>query len=157
MAISAMEGRAWTRKEDEALCRAYRCVSEDSVRGSSRTSEGVWSRTFKKYYEFYESTTPLNTRNHESCSSKWKKHLHPSLNKWHQALVKAASRYESGANYYDEVCQVEGLYMEDNSKPFNHHSCWEICKGWVLFEDSPQQRVGPTPVFRNDSSIAYGD
>ena len=57
----------------------------------------------KKYLEFYESTTPPNTRNHESCSSRWKKHLHPSLNKWHQALLAAASRHESVANYYDEV------------------------------------------------------
>ncbi|KAB2606200.1 hypothetical protein D8674_005917 [Pyrus ussuriensis x Pyrus communis] len=39
MASSAMKGRAWTRKEDEALCRAYRWVSEDSVRGTSQTSE----------------------------------------------------------------------------------------------------------------------
>ncbi|KAB2619206.1 hypothetical protein D8674_015075 [Pyrus ussuriensis x Pyrus communis] len=39
MASSAMKGMAWTRNEDEALCRAYRWVSEDSVRGSSQTSD----------------------------------------------------------------------------------------------------------------------
>ncbi|CAN6715105.1 unnamed protein product [Malus baccata var. baccata] len=89
MASSAMKGRAWTRKEDEALCKAYRWISEDSVRGISQT-------------KFYEGTIPPNTRNHESCSSRWKKHLHPSLNKWHQALLAAAHRHESGANYYDE-------------------------------------------------------
>ncbi|KAB2611030.1 hypothetical protein D8674_019062 [Pyrus ussuriensis x Pyrus communis] len=43
MASSAMKGRAWTRKEDVALCKAYRWVLEDSVRGSSQTSEGVWT------------------------------------------------------------------------------------------------------------------
>ncbi|KAB2600537.1 hypothetical protein D8674_006662 [Pyrus ussuriensis x Pyrus communis] len=75
----------------------------------------------------------------------------------HQAVLKAASRHESGANYYDEVRQAEEVYMDDNSKPFNHHSCWEICKWWVLFEDPPQQIVGPTPVFRNASSTADGD
>ena len=42
-------------------------------------------------------------------------------------------------------------------KPFNHLSSWEICKGWVLLEDPPQQRVGPTPVFGNASSTADGD
>ncbi|KAB2629031.1 hypothetical protein D8674_033826 [Pyrus ussuriensis x Pyrus communis] len=42
MATSTMKGRAWTQKE-EALSRAYRWVSEDSVRGSSQTSEGVWT------------------------------------------------------------------------------------------------------------------
>ena len=103
MASSGIKGRPWTRKEDEALCKAYRWVSEDSVRGISQTSEGVWTRVSKKYLEFYEGTIPPNTRNHESCSSRWKKHLHPSLNKWHQALLAAASRHESGANYYDEV------------------------------------------------------
>ena len=46
--------------------------------------------------------------------------------------------------------------MEDNSKPFSHHGCWEICKVWVLFEDPPQQRVGPTS-FGNASSNADGD
>ncbi|XP_070666895.1 uncharacterized protein [Malus domestica] len=141
MASSAMKGRAWTRKEDEALCKAYRWISEDSVRGISQTSEGVWTRVSKKYLEFYEGTIPPNTRNHESCSSRWKKHLHPSLNKWHQALLAAASRHESGANYYDEVRQAEKLYMESSSKPFQFHGCWEICKGWVLFEDPPQHRV----------------
>ncbi|KAB2604230.1 hypothetical protein D8674_036674 [Pyrus ussuriensis x Pyrus communis] len=39
MVTSAMKSRAWTRKEDEALCRAYRWISEDSVRGISQTSE----------------------------------------------------------------------------------------------------------------------
>ena len=102
MATSVMKGKTWTRKKDEALCRAYRWVSEDSVRGSSQTSEGVWTRTSKKYYEFYEDTTPPNTRNHESCSSRWKKHLHTSLNKW-QELLTPTSRHESGANYYEEV------------------------------------------------------
>ncbi|RXH71792.1 hypothetical protein DVH24_025293 [Malus domestica] len=33
----------------------------------------------------------------------WKKHLQPSLNKWHQAVVVIESRHESEANYYDEV------------------------------------------------------
>ncbi|KAB2608626.1 hypothetical protein D8674_011794 [Pyrus ussuriensis x Pyrus communis] len=101
--------------------------------------KGVWTRMSKKYYEFYEGTTPLNTRNHMSCSSRWNKHLHPSLNKWHQALL-TASRHESRANYYDE-----------------HHGCWEICKGWVLFEDPPQHRVGPTPMFGTASSVVDGD
>ncbi|TQE11746.1 hypothetical protein C1H46_002588 [Malus baccata] len=43
MATSIMKGRAWTQKEDEALCMAYRWVLEDSVKGSSQTSEGVWT------------------------------------------------------------------------------------------------------------------
>ena len=85
--------------------------SEDSVRGSSQTSEGVWTCVSKKYYEFYEGTTPPNTWNHESCSSRRKKHLHPSLNKWHQALLVAASRHENGANYYDEV-RVFTIYFK---------------------------------------------
>ncbi|KAB2619108.1 hypothetical protein D8674_014977 [Pyrus ussuriensis x Pyrus communis] len=109
--------------------------------------KGVWTRVSKNYLEFYEGTTPLNIRNHESCSSRWKKHLHPSLNKWHQALLAAASRHESGAYCYDEVRQTEELYMKGSSKPFQFHGCWEICKGWVLFEDPPQHRVGPTPAF----------
>ncbi|KAB2600085.1 hypothetical protein D8674_010356 [Pyrus ussuriensis x Pyrus communis] len=37
MAKSSIKGRAWTRKEDEAW------VSEDSVKGSSQTSEGIWT------------------------------------------------------------------------------------------------------------------
>ncbi|KAM2990263.1 hypothetical protein FF2_004130 [Malus domestica] len=123
MAPSAMKGRAWTRKEDEALCRAYRWVSEDSVRGISQTSEGVWTCMAKKYLEFYKGTIPPNTRNHGSCSSRWKKHLHPSLNKWHQALLAPASRHESGVNYYDEVRQAKELYMEGSSKPFQFHGC----------------------------------
>ncbi|KAB2625240.1 hypothetical protein D8674_016900 [Pyrus ussuriensis x Pyrus communis] len=43
MATPAMKGRVWTRKEDETLCTTYRSVSEDSVKGSSQTSEGVWT------------------------------------------------------------------------------------------------------------------
>ncbi|RXH93675.1 hypothetical protein DVH24_014251 [Malus domestica] len=50
MASSAMKGRALTRKEDEALYRAYKWVSEDSVRGISQTSEGVWTRSSTKAY-----------------------------------------------------------------------------------------------------------
>ncbi|TQE08889.1 hypothetical protein C1H46_005503 [Malus baccata] len=47
--------------------------------------------------------------------------------------------------------------MEDNLKPFHHHGCWEICKGWVLFEDPPQHRVGPMRVFETASSTVDGD
>ncbi|KAB2611439.1 hypothetical protein D8674_019471 [Pyrus ussuriensis x Pyrus communis] len=141
-ATSSMKGMAWTRKEDEVVCRAYRWVSEDSVKGSFQTSRGVWTRTSKKYYEFYECTTPSNSRNHET-------------------VLKAGSRRESRVNYYDEVNVftriLYELYMEDNSKPFSHHGCWEICKGWVLFEDPPQERFGPTQVFGNVSSNAVGD
>ncbi|TQD98264.1 hypothetical protein C1H46_016085 [Malus baccata] len=72
-------------------------------------------------------------------------------------MLKAGSRHESRANCYDEVRQAEELYMEDNSKPFSHHGCWEICKWWVLFEDPPQQRVDPMLVFENVSSNADGD
>ncbi|CAN6703292.1 unnamed protein product [Malus baccata var. baccata] len=39
MASSAMKGRAWTRKEDEALCKAYRWVAEDSVRRNCQTND----------------------------------------------------------------------------------------------------------------------
>ena len=70
MATSTMKDMAWTRKEDEALCRAYRWVLKDSVKESSQTSEGVWTRTSKKYFEFYEGTTSMNFRNQESCSSR---------------------------------------------------------------------------------------
>ena len=45
--------------------------------------------------------------------------------------------------------------MESSSKPFQFHSCWEICKGWVLFEDPPQR--APMPVFGIASSIADMD
>ncbi|KAB2614584.1 hypothetical protein D8674_038619 [Pyrus ussuriensis x Pyrus communis] len=148
-------GVAWTRKEDEALCKAYRWVSEDSVKGNCQTNDGVWTRVSKKYLEFYEGTTPVNIRNHESCSSRWKKHLQPSLNKWHQALLAAASRHASDANYYDEVRQAEELYMESSSKPFQFHNCWKICKGWVLFEDPPKR--APTPVFKTASSAVDMD
>ncbi|RXH73636.1 hypothetical protein DVH24_016458 [Malus domestica] len=47
--------------------------------------------------------------------------------------------------------------MEGNSKPFQHHSYWEICKGWVLFKDPHQHGVGPTPVFGTASSDVDGD
>ena len=47
--------------------------------------------------------------------------------------------------------------MEGNSKPFQHHGCWEICKRWVLFQDPPQERFGHTLVFRHVSSNAVGD
>ncbi|KAB2596898.1 hypothetical protein D8674_032348 [Pyrus ussuriensis x Pyrus communis] len=100
MASSTMKGRAWSRKEDEAPCKAYRWVSEDSVKGNCQTNDGVWTR----------------------------KHLQPSLNKWHQALLAIASRHESDTNYYNKV----------------------------LFEDPPQH-IAPTLVFGTASSVADMD
>ncbi|KAB2628960.1 hypothetical protein D8674_033755 [Pyrus ussuriensis x Pyrus communis] len=47
--------------------------------------------------------------------------------------------------------------MEGISKPFQFHGCWEIYKGWVLFEDTPQHRVGPNLVFGTASSAVDGD
>ena len=47
--------------------------------------------------------------------------------------------------------------MEGSSKPFQYHGCWEIFKGWVLFEDPPQHRVAPMPVFGTVSSTADMD
>ncbi|TQE03639.1 hypothetical protein C1H46_010770, partial [Malus baccata] len=104
----------------------------------------------KKYYEFYEGTAPQNPRNHESCSSQLEKHLQPSLNKWHQAVLKAESRHENVTNLYDKERQAEQLYMDTMKKLFTHHS-WEICNGWVLFQDPPQERFGPTPMFGSNT------
>ncbi|KAB2615517.1 hypothetical protein D8674_022105 [Pyrus ussuriensis x Pyrus communis] len=61
MASYAMKGKAWSRKEDEALCRAYRWVSEDSVKGSSQTSKGVWTRwvLFKDPPQHRVGLTPM--------------------------------------------------------------------------------------------------
>ncbi|KAB2595197.1 hypothetical protein D8674_030647 [Pyrus ussuriensis x Pyrus communis] len=47
--------------------------------------------------------------------------------------------------------------MEGTLKPFQHHDCWEICKGWLLFEYSPQHRVGPMLVFGTASLAIDGD
>ena len=47
--------------------------------------------------------------------------------------------------------------MEDMEKPFTHHDCYEICKGWMLFQDPPQEGFGHTPVFRNVSLNAVRD
>ncbi|TQE14309.1 hypothetical protein C1H46_000228 [Malus baccata] len=157
MTTSSTKGKAWSQKEDETLCKAYRWVLEDSIKGISQTSEGSWTRTSKKYYEFYKGTIPPNPRNHESCSSQWKKQLHPRLNKWNQALIKAERRHASGANLYDEVRQVEQLYMDDMEIPFTHQGYWEICKGWVLFRDPPQEKFGTTPLIGNVSSNTIGD
>ncbi|KAB2634516.1 hypothetical protein D8674_040414 [Pyrus ussuriensis x Pyrus communis] len=45
--------------------------------------------------------------------------------------------------------------MESNSKSFQFHSCWEICKGWVLFEDPPHE--APMLVFGTASSTTDMD
>ncbi|KAB2635170.1 hypothetical protein D8674_025704 [Pyrus ussuriensis x Pyrus communis] len=45
--------------------------------------------------------------------------------------------------------------MDNSLKPFQFYSCWEICKGWVLFEDPPQR--APTHVFGTASSAANMD
>ncbi|KAB2621094.1 hypothetical protein D8674_037673 [Pyrus ussuriensis x Pyrus communis] len=62
-----------------------------------------------------------------------KKQLHPRLNKWNQVLIKAEMRHASGANLYDEVTIVYGWH----EKTLTYHGCWEICKGWVIFQDPP--------------------
>ena len=46
--------------------------------------------------------------------------------------------------------------MDNSLKPFQFHSCWEICKGWVLFEDPPQHRA-LSPVFGTASLVADMD
>ena len=45
--------------------------------------------------------------------------------------------------------------MESSSKLFQFHSCWEFCKGWVLFEDPPHR--APMSVFGTASSAANMD
>ncbi|KAM1255030.1 hypothetical protein TB2_028822 [Malus domestica] len=82
-----MKGKAWTQKEDEALCRAYRWVLEDSVNDSSQTSECVWTRTSKKYYEFYEGTTPLKPR---ELFFKMKKNIFNQIHPGHCLAQSAA-------------------------------------------------------------------
>ncbi|KAB2630524.1 hypothetical protein D8674_008043 [Pyrus ussuriensis x Pyrus communis] len=111
-----MKGRAWTRKEDETLCRAYRWVSKDSVKGSSQTSKGVWTRI---------------------------------LNKWHKTLLTAANRHESGTNYYNKVRQAEELYMEDNSKSFNHHDGSPTIQETRVENPSPGEGSIPRAMGRN--------
>ncbi|XP_050133099.1 uncharacterized protein LOC126609146 [Malus sylvestris] len=70
--------------------------------------------------------------------------------------IVSSRNFFNFCNYIFYVSQVEELYIESSSKPFQFHSCWEICKGWVLFEDPPQHRA-PMPVFGTASSAVDMD
>lgn len=93
----------WTPKEDEALTIAYIKISEDTRNGTNQSYDSLWIQVQQTYLEHYQVNNCPNMRSKDSCDSRWKKHLFPSMNKWHQCVKRAERRVQSGANLSDQV------------------------------------------------------
>ncbi|KAB2622681.1 hypothetical protein D8674_024863 [Pyrus ussuriensis x Pyrus communis] len=100
-----MKGRAWTRKEYEDLCKAYRWVSKDSVKGSSQTSEGVW--------------TLLNTQSRHDSGANYYNEIHQAEELYMDDMKKPFSCHvgdEQGSPIIQEI-RVENPSPDESSIP----------------------------------------
>lgn len=61
MSASKPRGKNWTPMEDEALCRAWLEVSQDSIVGTNQRTENLYARIFEKFLEYCtENDVPGN-------------------------------------------------------------------------------------------------
>ncbi|CAN6698378.1 unnamed protein product [Malus baccata var. baccata] len=110
MASSAMKGRSWTRKEYEALCMAYRWVSEDSVRGISQTSEAA--RRHESGANYYDEIIQAEELYMEGNSKPFQFHDSPQ----HRASMTVFRTASSAADMNeDESPTIQQIRVENPS------------------------------------------
>ncbi|GKA26963.1 glutathione S-transferase T3-like protein [Tanacetum coccineum] len=123
---------AWTTKEEIALAKGWKAVSENSERGNARKKDGFWVEVM----EYMESKTKMEgCRTYDMVLGKWKS--------VRSAVVRFCGVYnnvmrmaqESGAGDEDYVQKAMIHYQAETRLPFKFRHCWDVLKDSPKFAD----------------------
>ncbi|KAK4488073.1 hypothetical protein RD792_003815 [Penstemon davidsonii] len=126
--------RLWSNEEDIALTRAYIECSEDNIAGIGQEGKSLWMKIITMMYRILDvAGVRYEVRTKVAITSRWKKHIFKSMNKWNSACIKAHKQCASGTNLTDEHRVALLLYKTDAGNPWMFDHCWQVAKDWVIW------------------------
>ncbi|XP_058223190.1 uncharacterized protein LOC131332895 [Rhododendron vialii] len=125
-------GKSFNSDQDEAICNAYLCVSQDPIIGTNQPRSKLWDRVAKKYTKF----TGGDVRSDASIKSRWQV-IQQACNKYRGHLRQIQRQHQSGMTEQNEIDLVKRHYKDTETKPFaNLDCCWAILEHTTTLEDS---------------------
>ena len=95
----AKRGKSFSKVEDERLCIAWLCISEDPAIGVGQKDCNFWNRIFTN---FMNDTSGEEQRTLCSLQNRWDK-IRLCCNKYRGCLVQIQNRRQSGTTQADNV------------------------------------------------------
>ncbi|XP_022041024.1 glutathione S-transferase T3-like [Helianthus annuus] len=133
----------WTKKQEEALAKAYVHCSLNKTKGNQQKLDGFW----KKVLEHYNATVGGSTQTVHQVRSKWKP-MQGKLNLfngfWHQA---DRLRHNGSDDTYVRKQALKD-YQKRHRGGFPHVEAWEVVR--------KHEKKVPIPLLGEDSSSSGG-
>ena len=96
--MASSRGKSFTPEQDEAICRAYLCITEDPIIGNSQPRTQFWIRVLQEYCE----KTNDDQRSEVSIKSRWQI-IQRCCNKFRGCLRSVEALHQSGMTHQNEV------------------------------------------------------
>ncbi|XP_058217848.1 uncharacterized protein LOC131328898 [Rhododendron vialii] len=145
-------GKSFNSDQDEAICNAYLCVSQDPIDpivGTNQPRSKLWDRVAKKYTEF----TGGDVRSDASIKSRWQI-IQQACNKYRGHLRQIQRQHQSGMTEQNEIDLAKRHYKDTENKPFaNLDCCWAILEHSMKWADLTPSRSDPRSSQMDTSSV----
>ncbi|XP_062019635.1 uncharacterized protein LOC133736207 [Rosa rugosa] len=129
-----IRGLAFSGPEDDALCKAFLYVSQDSAIGSGQTKIVFWQRIHAKWEELYVAETGLvPKRNPGSLRSRFKT-IKTQCTKYAARVTETKRRRISGFTEADIMEQANISFKNKEKTVFGHHHCWRYLKDAITWK-----------------------
>ncbi|KAH7861821.1 hypothetical protein Vadar_031321 [Vaccinium darrowii] len=140
--MASSRGKSFTPEQDEAICRAYLCITEDPIIGNSQPRSQFWHRVLQEY----EGKTNDDQRSESSVKSRWQI-IQKCCNKFRGCLRSVEALHQSGMTHQNEYDMAKQAYYEDTGKYFSGmDGCWAILEHAIKWQDiTPSGRKGKNP------------
>ncbi|KAH7857718.1 hypothetical protein Vadar_015836 [Vaccinium darrowii] len=140
--MASSRGKSFTPEQDEAICRAYLCITEDPIIGNSQPRSQFWQRVLQQYQE---KTNDVQ-RTEASIKARWQ-NIQKCCNKFRGCLRSIEALNQSGMTHQNEYDMAKQTYYEDTGKYFSGmDGCWAILEHAIKWQDiTPSGRKVKTP------------
>jgi hypothetical protein len=115
-------------REDEALCRAWIYVNEDSIVGAGQRVAQSWERIFQNFKGRVEEN---NKRTKDSIAARFNI-IQRACNRWVGIISATERTARSGTTIQDRMADAKSTYAMAHKSQFQFEHCW------VLLKDSPK-------------------
>lgn len=130
-------GKSFTQEQDEAICRAYLCITKDPLIGNSQPRSQFWIRVQQEY----KGKIDDNQRSEASIKARWQI-IQKCCNKFRGCLRSVQAQRHSGMTYQNEFEMAKQTYYDDTGKYFSGmDGCWAILAESIKWQDIKPKRT----------------
>ncbi|XP_061999071.1 uncharacterized protein LOC133716377 [Rosa rugosa] len=129
-----IRGKTFSGPEDDALCKTFLYVSQDSAIGTGQTKIVFWRRIHAKWEELYVAETGLAPkRNPGSLRARFKT-IKTQCTKYAARVTETKRRRISGFTEADIMEQANISFKNKEKTVFAYHHCWRYLKDAITWK-----------------------